>query len=128
MNKQMCHSSYRRPLYFTIARTSLGCLDPTPFTMIKSLKLCRTSCWNIPGHAVRTSSGPHLGCPENNCYKVIMSMLKNHNCRTPIHCSYICIGGRIIRLKCKNKTLQDILLECPQTSCWNVPGRPLGMS
>ena len=37
-------------------------------------------------------------------------------------------GGTNIRWKCKNKTLQDILLECPRTSCWNVPGRPLGMS
>ena len=55
-------------------------------------------------------------------------MLYSQNCRTSIHCSYICIGGTNIRLKCKNKTLQDIQLECPRMSCWNVPGRPLGMS
>ena len=29
---------------------------------LKSLKkLCRTSCWNVPGHVVRKSSGPPLG-------------------------------------------------------------------
>ena len=47
-------------------------------------------------------------------------MLYSHNCRTSINCSYICIGGTNIRWKCKNKTLQDILLECPRTSFRDV--------
>ena len=47
-------------------------------------------------------------------------MLYSHNCRTSINCSYICIGGTNIRWKCKNKTLKDILLECPRTSFRDV--------
>ena len=42
--------------------SSIVCLNHIPFTMTKSLKkFCRTSCWNVPGHVVRTSSGPPLG-------------------------------------------------------------------
>ena len=49
-------------------------------------------------------------------------MLYSYNCRTEINCSYICIGGTNMRWKCKNKTLQDIRLECPQTSFRDVLG------
>ena len=52
-NKQMCHSSSRHLLYFIISCICLGCLDQTSFTMTK---VCRTSCWYVPEHAVRISS------------------------------------------------------------------------
>ena len=79
-HQQMCHSSLRHPFYFRNELRCIICINHSyyheretekilqgiflvsPFHNEKSLtKLCRTSCWNVTGHVVRTSSRPPLG-------------------------------------------------------------------
>ena len=38
------------------------------YQLKKQKKLCRTSCWNVPGHLIRTSPDVLCERPESKCY------------------------------------------------------------